>query len=251
MDVRRRETSIRIGVSACLLGQPVRYDGGDKYDVWVAKILAERFTLVPVCPEVEIGLGIPRETLRLVRDGGDLRLVASRSGADHSATMRRYAARRVRALGRLGLCGYVLKSNSPSCGLVGVPLHDRDGRLAGGGRGLFADELMRRLPSLPVEDEKHLQDPALRENFVTRVLAYERLRRLFRARWTVGQLTRFHAAEKPLLTAHAPALERRLRRLVGRAPALPRAHVKSRYEGTFMLALTRPAQPEGRTEVER
>lgn len=160
-----------MGVSACVLGEAVRYDGRHKYDPAVAP-LADVFTLVPVCPEVEIGLGVPRETLRLTRRGGELRLIAE-SGSDHTETMREYARRRVRELERAGLCGYVFKRSSPSCGVAGVPVEGGEPA----GRGVFAAELMRELSLLPVEEESALGDSATRDSFIERVFAYHRSRK--------------------------------------------------------------------------
>ena len=159
---------IKVGISACLLGEAVRYDGGHKYEAFVAA-LADRFSLVPTCPEVEIGLGVPREPVHLVYREGEVRLVAD-SGVDHTAKMRAFAAGRARDLEHAGLCGYVFKRSSPSCGLRGVALAgtDRDAS------GLFADTLVTAIPDLPVEEETVLRDPAKLHLFVARVLEYHR-----------------------------------------------------------------------------
>jgi uncharacterized protein YbbK (DUF523 family) len=166
---------VRIGISACLLGQKVRYDGGHKLDPLVTGVLAELVTFVPVCPEVEMGMPVPRPAIRLVRLGGQLRLVEPRSGADHTEAMRRWARARVKALAGLDLAGYLLKKDSPSCGLERVEVHAGKGPGRRDGVGLFAQELRRQLPLLPVEEEAGLGDPALRERFVERVFAYHRL----------------------------------------------------------------------------
>ncbi len=167
------EPPIRIGVSACLLGWKVRYDGGHKRNDVLMKTLGRRIEWVPVCPEVEMGLGTPRNKLRLVRAGGDVRLVMPRTGEDYSAQMRAYARRRVEQLTRQGICGYVLKKNSPSCGAEKVKTFDRQGRFARRARGLFAEALLERLPELPVEEEDRLQDPEVLEDFLQRALAYQ------------------------------------------------------------------------------
>jgi uncharacterized protein YbbK (DUF523 family) len=147
----------RIGISACLLGDEVRYDGGHKRDEFLADVLGPRVHFVKVCPEVEIGMGTPREALRLVSHNGTLRMVTTVTGIDHTDAMNAWAARRVEELTRENLSGYVLKSNSPSCGMNG---------------GLFAEALLRRFPDLPIEEESRLRDPHVRERFLTRVFAY-------------------------------------------------------------------------------
>jgi uncharacterized protein YbbK (DUF523 family) len=189
------ETPIRIGVSTCLLGEHVRFDGGHKRDRFLVDILGRYVEWVPVCPEVEAGLGVPRESMHLRRSGAQVRLVTTKTGVDHTDTMRRYTAPRVAALAALDLCGYVLKQGSPSCGMERVKIHGKRGAVANG-RGLFAASLLEAFPHLPVEEEGRLNDPHLREKFIERVFAYHRLRALFRGRWTIGRLVAFHAAHK-------------------------------------------------------
>ena len=183
----RAARPIRIGISSCLLGQEVRYDGGHKRDRFLTDVLGRFVEWMPVCPEVEVGMGVPRPTLRLVRDGDDVRMVAERSGEDHTRAMRAFARKRVAALRKLSLAGYVLKKDSPSCGLERVRLYREKGMPEKKGRGLFADALLEGMPQLPVEEEGRLHDPVLRENFIERVFAYSRLRELFRGRWSVGR----------------------------------------------------------------
>jgi uncharacterized protein YbbK (DUF523 family) len=165
----------RVGVSACLLGQRVRYDGDHKRDAFVSEELARLVDLVPVCPEVEVGMGVPRDTLRLVQAGALVRLVAPRTGRDFTADMEAWAEARTRALAAENLSGYVLKRNSPSCGLVGVSLFasvEAELPASQAGVGLFAAALRGRFPDLPIEEEGRLGDRAVRESFVARVLAY-------------------------------------------------------------------------------
>jgi uncharacterized protein YbbK (DUF523 family) len=172
---------VRIGVSACLLGEEVRYDGGHKLDVFLTEVLGRFVEWVPVCPEVEAGLGTPRPAMRLVRIGGgtesaETRLIAPETAADHTEAMRSWADRRVEQLAAADLDGYVLKSRSPSCGLEGVRLYPEDGGTpALEGRGLFAEALLRRLPDLPVEEEGRLNDPRRLESFLAGV--FQRYRR--------------------------------------------------------------------------
>ena len=196
-------SSIRVGVSACLLGQPVRYDGGHKADPFIVEKLGRYFAWVPVCPEVELGLGTPRETLRLVGDASAPNLFATVTGRDHTAAMHRFATDRVAQLAGLGLHGYILKNNSPSCGMVGVPVYDSSGRLRNSGRGLFAEALAARLPLLPVEEEGRLHDPGLREHFVERVFACRRWQEFLDSRPAPADMVQFHTRHKLSLMAHS------------------------------------------------
>ncbi len=230
---------IRVGISSCLLGQKVRYDGGHKRDAFLVDLFGRHVEWVPVCPELEMGLGVPREPIHLVSDGRSrsVRLVGARSGADHTVTMQKYAKDRLEQLEALDLCGYILKKDSPSCGLMRVKVWSTHGMPTKNGRGLFAAALVARCPRLPVEEEGRLTDARLRENFVERVFAYARLKRLFSGRWTAGRLVAFHAAHKLLLLAHSPDAYRRLGRLVAGAAAADRRSLRAEYEEGFMDAL--------------
>ncbi len=238
---RSPEEEILIGVSACLLGAKVRYDGQHKLDLYVTGVLGRFVRFVPVCPEVDIGLGTPRETIRLAEKEGEVRLVAPKSGADHTEAMRGYAAAKCQALAGLNLSGYILKKDSPTCGMERVRVYPASGVPSRSGRGLFAQALMENLPLLPVEEEGRLNDPWLRENFVERVFAYVRLRRLFSAPWKVGDLVAFHTREKLLLLAHEPKGYAVLGRLVASAKDHPRSAVAMEYQLRFMGAMAKIA----------
>jgi len=240
---------LRVGVSSCLLGSEVRFDGGHKRDRFLTDDLAPFVTWVPVCPEVELGLGTPRPTLRLERDGEDVRMVEPKTGRDRTRPMRRFARRRVRELGPEELCGYVLKKDSPSCGLERVKVYGGDAPARREGRGLFAEALVAAFPALPVEDEGRLCDAGIRENFLVRLFAYRRLRALFRGRWRVRDLVAFHTAHKLQLLAHTPKAYAALGRLVAEAKRLPRRELRERYEHDFMAALARRATPGRNTNV--
>jgi len=243
---------IRIGVSSCLLGEEVRFDGGHKRSDFLTDTLGRFVEFVPVCPEVEIGLGTPRESIRLVRDGGDadvIRLVGNKTGIDHTDKMNSYAQRRTAALGREDLSGYVLKKDSPSCGMERVRVYGATRMATRDGAGLFASALMRRYPSLPVEEEGRLNDPHLRENFVERVFAYRRLRSFFSSRWTLGGLVQFHTAHKLVLMAHSPKAYSELGRFVANAKQLARDQVRDDYELAFMDALKKLATTARHTNV--
>jgi len=240
---------IRIGISACLLGEKVRYDGGHKRDPYLVEILGQYVEWVPVCPEVELGLGTPRETLRLVRIGEDVRMIMTETGQDHTEGMRAFAARRVRELAKQDLCGYILKKDSPSCGMERVRVFDANGVPAKAGRGLFAEALLKHFPNLPVEEERRLSDPRLRENFIERVFAYNRLKVLFAGRWKAGDLVRFHTAHKLLLMAHSPKAYANLGRLVAEAKKISRNDLHDQYETEFMKALREAATTRRHTNV--
>ena len=228
----------RIGISACLLGDEVRFDGGHKRDPFLTDVLGGHVEWVRVCPEVEVGMGTPRETLRLVRgDDGRVRMQTTRTGIDHTDSMTVWAARRLKQLAQEDLSGYVLKKDSPSCGMERVKVFSASGMPERNGRGIYAEALLARFPNLPIEEEGRLSDPRLRENFIERVFAYRRLRAFFQGRWTPGGLVSFHTAHKMSLLAHSPAAYTALGRLVAGAGDLPRVQLRERYEHDFMQTM--------------
>lgn len=240
---------IRIGISSCLLGEKVRWDGGHKHQHFLTDTMGPFVTYVPVCPEVEIGLGIPRETIRLQQGSEGVRLVGTKSGADHTQAMREWAAGRLEEIAGLGLCGCVLKKDSPSCGMERVRICSGKGMPEKSGRGLFAEALLARFPLLPVEEEGRLNDPWLRENFLERVFAYRRLCGLFAAPWRVGDLVAFHSREKLFLMAHHPPAYSALGRLVASAKGRPRGQVEGGYREGFMTGLKHLATVKKNTNV--
>lgn len=163
---------LRIGISRCLLGDPVRYDGGHKRDALLADALSRQVEWVPVCPEVEADLGVPREPMRLEGTATSPRLVTVTTGVDQTPALRRYLARRLRELEQLDLAGFVLKARSPSCGVRGVPLMNAQGVEISEGIGLFAQALMDHFPLLPIEEEERLHDPDVLEDFLRRAADY-------------------------------------------------------------------------------
>jgi len=243
---------VKIGISACLLGEEVRFDGGHKRDRFLTDILGPHVEFVTICPEVEMGLGTPREPMRLVAAGtSGVRMITTRTGIDHTDAMNRWAKRRLTDLAREhpDLCGYVLKKDSPSCGMERVKTYGRAGPPRRDGRGLFASAMIDGFPSLPVEEEGRLGDPRLRENFIERVFAFRRLKDLFTARWTVGDLVGFHAAHKMALLAHSPVKYTALGRMVASAAAMPRAELRRAYEDQFMATLSIVATPKRHANV--
>ena len=241
---------LRIGISSCLLGDEVRFDGGHKRDAFLTDTLGPFVEFVKVCPELEVGMGVPRETLRLVRVGNDTRMITTRTGIDHTDAMRAFAVRRTAEIEALDLRGYVLKKDSPSCGMERVKVYDPGGSApVRSGVGTYAAILKERFPALPIEEEGRLQDPVLRENFIERVFAYDRLRTLFAGRWTMKELVAFHTAHKMALLAHSTTAYQELGRLVASGKDLPRAELRRRYEQLFMKTLSRPATPARHTNV--
>jgi uncharacterized protein YbgA (DUF1722 family)/uncharacterized protein YbbK (DUF523 family) len=234
---------VRLGVSACLLGQEVRYDGGHKRDPFLTDTLARFVQWVPVCPEEEAGFGTPREAMRLERRRDGIRLLTVRTRRDVTEQLQRSTERRVKQLAKLDLDGYILKKDSPSCGLWRVKVYGAGGVGERNGRGLFAAALIDTSRLLPVEDEGRLHDARLRENFIVRVFAHRRLRAMFAATPRAGDFVQFHTRHKLLLLSHSPAAYARLGRLVagmkGRVPLAAAAE----YAAAFMTALSAMATP--------
>lgn len=243
-------TSIRLGIAQCLLGEKVRYDGGHKRDDFLMGTVAPHVTWVPVCPEAESGMGIPRPPVRLeVGTDGETLMVDPKAGKDHTASMTRFSKARVRELADEDLDGYVLKKDSPSCGMERVRLYSDKGMPIRKGVGLFAAELIARFPHLPIEEEGRLNDPGLRENFFERVFAYRRLKALFDKGWKPGDVVRFHTAEKMLLLAHDPQGYRALGRLVAEVKNTPRAELQQCYSDSFMTVMRKLATPRKHVNV--
>jgi uncharacterized protein YbgA (DUF1722 family)/uncharacterized protein YbbK (DUF523 family) len=260
----------RIGISACLLGEAVRYDAGHKRDAFLVETFGPHVEWVPVCPEVEAGFGTPRDPMRLIRSADSararagrtwapasagagtraVRLIVIKTGEDVTDRLVSASAKRVRLLADADLSGYILKKDSPSCGMERVKVYPAGGGVGEkSGRGFFADALMARFPTLPVEEEGRLGDPRLRENFIERVFAFRRLRSLFDRRWSVGDLVLFHTAHKLTLMAHSPAAYQALGRLVATAGERSRAALAADYEHGFMSALQLIATPKRHANV--
>ena len=231
---------IPVGVSACLLGCEVRFDGGHKRDRFLLEDLSRHFDWIRVCPEVEIGLGTPRESIRLVGRPEAPRLVAPRSGRDLTERMEYHAASRVQGLRARRIRGFVLKKDSPTCGMERVRVWDGEIPVREG-QGLFARALTEAWPTLPVEEEGRLNDPNLRDSFLTRVFAYDRWLTFRDGAPDAGGLVAFHTAHKLLLLAHDPVAYRSLGRLVAEQATLGLEEVLDRYEEGFMGALARTA----------
>ncbi len=243
------ENKIKIGVSTCLLGEQVRYDGGHKMDRYITDTLGQYLTFVPVCPEVECGLPIPREAMRLVGDPESPRLVTTRTGIDHTDRMMKWAQKRVKALESEELCGFIFKSKSPSSGMQRVKVYSDKGMPRQTGVGLFARVFMDHFPLIPVEEEGRLHDMKLRENFIERIFTLKRWRESFPKKRTMGNLVDFHTRHKLLILSHSPAHYREMGKLVAAGKALPIRDLYDRYESLLMTALALKTTMKKNTNV--
>jgi uncharacterized protein YbgA (DUF1722 family)/uncharacterized protein YbbK (DUF523 family) len=239
---------IKIGVSSCLLGEHVRYDGGHKHDRYITDTLGKYFTFVPVCPEVGCGLPIPREAMRLEGDPANPRLMTGRSRVDLTDRMLAFCATRVRELEGEDLCGFIFKKDSPSSGLFRVKVYN-NGAAAKSGSGLFAAAVARRFPLLPMDEEGRLNDPFIRENFIERVFSYRRWKDFLATGPTLGRLVEFHTAHKLLMMAHSPEIYRTMGTLVAHGRELPEQELFRSYEEQFMKGLALHATTKKNTNV--
>lgn len=224
------EDKIRIGISACLLGQPVRFDGGHKHDRYITDTLGQYLDFVPVCPEVESGFPIPRETLRLFGDPDTPRLITSRTQIDHTDRMTTWAEKRVRELESENLCGFIFKSDSPSSGLMRVKVYNAKGMPEKKGVGLFARAFVQHFPLLPVEEEGRLNDPKLRETFIEQIFTLKHWREHIAMGPHIKNLVGFQTRYKLLLMSHSPANANAMGKLVAEGKQIPIESVYDRYE---------------------
>ena len=228
---------LHLGISRCLLGEEVRYDGRHNRDNFLTEVLGRYVEWTPVCPEVEAGLGTPREPMRLVGDPQNPRLVTIGSKIDHTRALETLAKNRIEKFKQLDLSGYVFKKSSPSCGVERVRLYNAHGAPSRKGVGLFARAFMKQFPLIPVEEEGRLCDPALRENFIERVFCYRRWQDLLQRRVTKQALVQFHTIHTYLLMAHSPQQCEVLGRLIGQVHLHRPKELASRYGELFMKTL--------------
>lgn len=239
---------IAIGVSSCLLGEKVRYDGGHKHDRYITDTLGRFFRFVPVCPEVGCGLPVPREAMRLQGDPSAPRLVTSRTGIDLTERMLDFCRKKVVELEREDLCGFIFKKDSPSSGLFRVKVYG-GGVPARTGRGLFADALVKHFPLLPVEEEGRLSDMNLRENFIERVFAFRSWKDFLLGPCGMGDLVAYHTGRKLQILAHSPEMYREMGKLVAEGKRMERGELLSRYRELLMRALSLHATVRKNTNV--
>ena len=206
-----------MGVSACLMGEKVRYDGQHKLNRYIKDQLGQFVAFYPVCPEVDCGLPVPREAMRLVGDPEDPRLITQKTGIDHTDRMKDWMAGVLDQLASVGISGFIFKSKSPSSGMERVKVYNEKGHPAPKGVGLFARGVMERLPLMPVEEEGRLNDNKLRENFIERVYVFHRWQQLTKGTKSVGALMAFHQRHKLIIMAHSPKTVSQLGKLIGTA----------------------------------
>jgi uncharacterized protein YbgA (DUF1722 family)/uncharacterized protein YbbK (DUF523 family) len=231
------EEKIKIGISSCLLGNPVRWNAGHKLDRYLTNTLGEFVEYVAVCPEVEAGFGVPRESFRLVGDPENPRLITFKSKEDHTDRMRAWAKRRVKELAEEDLCGFIFKSDSPSSGMIRVKVYNEKGMPEKKGVGMFAREFMNHLPLIPVEDDGRLHNPSIRENFIERIFTLKRWRDGVAKKPGVGNLVNFHARNKLLILSHSQKHSRLMGKLVADGKKMPPKELHDQYERLLMEAL--------------
>ncbi len=232
------DDKIRLGISSCLLGAQVRYDGGHQLDRYLRDVLGDYVEYVSVCPEVEVGLSIPRETLRLIEnEQQQVRLVFSRSGEDITERMEAWACARVKQLEKEQLDGFVFKAKSPSSGMERVKLYDRNGVPKKVGVGVFARHFMEHFPLLPVEEDGRLNDPRLRENFITAIFVLKRWRQMLADGFSLGRLVEFHTRHKLLIMAHSQQHYRQMGKLVAAGRDYSAAELQQVYLRELVTAL--------------
>jgi len=243
------EDKIKLGISPCLLGAKVRYDGRHKMDHFLHDTLGRYINWVPVCPEVECGLPIPREAMRLVGTPESYRLVTVRTGVDHTDRMLQWAGKKLKELGKEGLCGFVFKSRSPSSGMRRVKIYAPAGMPNATGSGIFARVFMERFPLLPVEEEVRLNNPKIRENFIERIFVMKRWQEMNRDRRSIKNLIHFHTGMKLLVLSHSTKHYRVLGRLVGNAKSLTLQKLYDEYFWILMEGLRLTATVKKNTNV--
>ncbi len=245
MDAKK----IRLGISTCLLGEPVRYDGGHKLDRFLTETLGQYVEYIPVCPEVECGLPVPREAMHLEGDPEAPRLVTIHSRVDLTDQMSHWAKRRVAALEKEGLMGFIFKSDSPSSGMERVKVYGGKGMAVRKGIGMFARAFIEHFPLLPVEEEGRLHDPEIRENFIERIFALARWRALLAEADGLGGLVEFHARHKLLILSHSTQSYQEMGRLVAGAKKSSLRTVLDGYQKMLMEALKLRATPKKNANV--
>ena len=242
-------TPIKLGISSCLLGERVRWDGDHKLDRFLTDTLGKFVEYVPVCPEVECGFNIPREPFRLVGDPNSPSLVTSRTKQDYTDRMIQWARKRVAELEKEELSGFIFKSNSPTSGMERVKVYNETGIPMKKGVGIFARVFMEHFPLLPVEEEGRLHDPKLRENFIERIFTLERWRETLGGRESRGNLVNFHTKHKMLILSHSPHHHRVMGKLVAQAKDIPLKGLYEQYQKLLMEALGLKSTPRKNINV--
>jgi uncharacterized protein YbgA (DUF1722 family)/uncharacterized protein YbbK (DUF523 family) len=240
---------IRLGISSCLLGENVRYDGSHKLDHYLTDTLGQFVDLVPVCPEVEYGLPVPREAMRLVGNPRSPRLITRNSGVDHTEGMLKWSKKKLRELEKEDLCGFIFKSKSPSSGLKGVKVYTESGMPSTRGLGIFGGAFTRHFPLIPVEDDGRLHNPRLRENFIERVFVFRRWKDFIESGTSGGSLVSFHTDHKLLIMSHSPRHNSLLGRMVAAVQKQNLTTLLSEYITLLMECLSLLATVKKNTNV--
>jgi uncharacterized protein YbgA (DUF1722 family)/uncharacterized protein YbbK (DUF523 family) len=240
--------TIQLGISMCLLGEKVRFDAGHKRDRFLTDVLGEYFSWVPVCPELEVGMGVPREAVRLTGTPERPRMVGVKSGEDWTERMEIYSAKRVHDIVAKDLSGFIFKSDSPSCGMERVKVYAKNGIPLKNGRGLFTHVFMKESPLVPVEEEGRLNDARIRENFIVRVFSYHRYQQLIK-NYSRRALVEFHTVHKYLMLAHSRKHYEELGRIVAQQASMTPAELKLRYGALFMEGLSVMSSAKKNTNV--
>lgn len=231
------DKKVKIGISTCLLGERVRYDGNHQLDRFLVDTLGKYVEYLPVCPEVEAGFPIPRESFRLVGDPESPRLVTTKTGIDYTDRMLAWARERIAMLEHEDLCGFIFKARSPSSGMRQISVYDEKGVPRKSGVGIFARAFMDRFPLIPVEDDGRLHDPRIRENFIERIFTLMRWREAISDGKSRGSLVTFHTRHKLLLLSHSPVNYRAMGKLVASAKQIPQGELFARYQESLMHAM--------------
>lgn len=241
---------IRVGISACVLGQPVRFDSGHKISHFVTKELAQFFDFVSVCPEVGMGLPVPRPTIRLMSDEERISLVETKDASqDHTAALLDYSDKKIEQLQEQNLAGYIVCAKSPTCGMERVKVYNVNGGAEKNGVGLYTQQLMQRMPWLPIEEDGRLNDPVLRENFVARVFCLHDFYQSLGSQPTAGKVVQFHSRYKLLLMAHHPLSYKALGQLVANVSQYSVTDFIEQYRLGLMQALTHRISRKNNTNV--
>jgi len=240
---------IKLGISTCLLGENVRYDGGHKLDRFLTGTLGQFVEYVPVCPEVECGLTISREAMRLEGDPESQRLVTIRTKSDMTERMIRWAQKRITELANEDLCGFIFKSDSPSSGMERIKVYNEKGKPVKKGVGIFARIFMEHFPLLPVEDEGRLHDPKLRDNFIERIFTLKRWRKVLERKVSRRNLVDFHTRHKLLILAHSPRYYQMMGKLVAKGKDLPLKELYQKYQTLLMESLYLKTSPKKNANV--
>jgi uncharacterized protein YbgA (DUF1722 family)/uncharacterized protein YbbK (DUF523 family) len=244
------KNTIKIGVSSCLIGEKVRWNGDHKQDRYVREILGNYFEYISMCPEMEVGMGVPRETVALYGNLEDPKMISKKTKTDWTERMASYIKDQMKTLTHENLCGFIFKSKSPSCGIARIPVFsETDRSKARHGAGMFANAFLKKFPLIPIEDEGRLNDAKFRENFIIRVFSFNRLQKLMDKDFSRGALVDFHTKHKFLMLAHSRKHYTALGSLVANSKSLKYEEIKVQYSKLFMEGLTYKSTPKKNTDV--